>query len=731
MRGVGALTKAFLIELSRSKAALFWTLLFPLVFLIGFAFLFGGGESGRVTYLVPGLLTITIISATFFGLSMSMVSQREQGIFRRFRVTPITSSTVVLAFALMSLVNIGVSLLVQLVVAWLMFDVTIQGTVLDVSLAVFFSTFAFIPLGLIVGSAAKDSKTAPVITNLLFFPLMFLSGAALPFFMLPDWIQRAAGLLPSTYVVELLQGVIFRGDTVLSLPVPVLILVVSGVTAFIVNSLVFRWESTEPLNMRKVALALGCLVGVYLIAFLVTPAFQMAERPGRSEAETVASTDGPVTVLRGMTVWDGLGNRIEQARVVLVGSQIQSVGPDEDAVPDGATVVDLAGRYLVPGLIDSHVHIGGSAGGNVSMEEFMPARTIRDLQTYLAFGVTAFVSLTDNPRDMVALRRAVEAGEMRAPRPFFAGASVTAPDGHPAARFQMVPGIAEIMTRQVTTPDEAREAVNALADLGVDLIKLVLEGGSAENPLPTLPEPALRAAIATAQARGLSTTVHVDTDANARLAIDAGAKGLEHVPADLSDETIALMAEWGITLTPTLAVADAFRRVSTPDLTLDTLAQQWVSPAVLESLASPRAWFVQARQQASFREAMARQFEAAQSAMQRAIAGGVTILAGSDAGNPATFHGLGLLRELELLVEAGLTPEAALQAATSSAADRLGYMGGRIAPAAPADLLILNADPTADIRALRDVYAVYWQGQALDREILLEDNPGTWMPGAW
>lgn len=730
MRGVGALTKAFLIELSRSKAALFWTLLFPLVFLIGFAYLFGGGESGRVTYLVPGLLTITIISATFFGLSMSMVSQREQGIFRRFRVTPITSFTVVMAFALMSLANIAVSLLIQLVVAWIMFDVTIQGSILALALAILLSTFAFIPLGLIVGSAAKDIKTAPVITNLLFFPLMFLSGAALPFFMLPDWIKTVAGLLPATYVVEVLQGVIFRGDGLLSMPIPILILVVSGVTAFVVNTLVFRWESTEPLNKKNVALAISCLAGVYLIAFLVTPAFKMAEQPSRPSQTTTDTTDAPVTVLRGLTVFDGLGNRLENVHVVLAGTRIQQVATDADTLPEEATVVDLTGRYAVPGLIDSHVHIGGSAGGNVSMDEFMPARTIRDLQTYLAFGVTAFVSLTDSPADLVALRDAIDAGTMRAPRPFLAGASVTAPGGHPAARFQFAPGLAEMVTRQVTTPDEAREAINELADLGVDLIKLVLEEGSDTSPLPRLSEPAFRAAVATAKQRGLKTTVHVDSDASAQLAIDAGADGLEHIPADLSDASIALMAEWGITLTPTLAVMDGFRVVSAPNPSIDTLAQQWVSPGVLTSLNARQAWFVQARQNPNFRQAMQDQFAAAQAATQRAIAGGVTVLAGSDAGNAATFHGLGLIRELELLVESGMTPLAALQTATGNAADRLGYAGGRIAPDAPADLLILNNDPTTDIHALRDVQAVYWQGQRLDRTSLLTDSPGTWTPGS-
>jgi len=197
-------------EWSRSKTALFWSQLFPLVFMVGFPYIFAGGEAERVVFIVPGVLTINMIAASFFGISMNMVTLRETGLLRRFQVTPLHPITVVSAFGLTNLVSILVSMVIQMSVAMLLFNLKFTFDVGVFLLVYLISAFAFIPLGLLVGSVAKDSKTAPAITNLLFFPLMFLSGAAIPLFLMPNWIQSFAKLLPSTYVLELLQGVLAR-----------------------------------------------------------------------------------------------------------------------------------------------------------------------------------------------------------------------------------------------------------------------------------------------------------------------------------------------------------------------------------------------------------------------------------------------------------------------------------------------------------------------------------------
>ncbi|MDQ7065588.1 MAG: amidohydrolase family protein [candidate division KSB1 bacterium] len=730
LKGLTALSWAYLLEAMRSKTALFWNLVFPMFFLFGFAIIFGGSDPRRVSYIVPGLLTITMISASFFGVSMTMVMQRETGVYRRLRITPVSAATVVLAHAATAMANLLLSIILQLVAAKVFFNIIIAGSWLDLSLAVLLSGFAFIPLGLMIGSVARDTKTAPAITNVLFFPMMFLSGAAVPFFMLPGWLQTIARFLPATYVVEILQGVMVRGESLSTLGLPVAILLLSGVLAFLVNALLFRWESTEPIRKDRLAVAVGTLTAVYAIAFLLIPQLKIAAPPDLRRAEK--ADRGQALLLTHCSYIDETGRLVADAQLLVRDGRIERIfraGASVDTT--GVTVHDLDGGFVIPGLIDSHVHIGGSAGGSVSMKEFSKDRVIHDLQAYLGVGVTAFVSLTDDLDDLIALREAVQRGDMRAPRPFFSGPSITAPGGHPAARFETVPGLAERLTRQVTTAAEAEQAVRELAEKRVDVIKLVLEeGNEAFRKLPRLSEEALRAAIRAAHAMGLKTTVHVQTDAHARLAIDVGADGLEHAPADLSDDTIALMARRGVTLTPTLAVFEGLKNVSAGTPISDSLVHRWVTPDILQSLQSPASWINMARQSDAFVQTMQKLFDRAVDRTAAAYRQGVRIIAGSDAGNVATFHGIGLIRELELYARAvGMSPREVFLAATRHSADRLGRSDlGRITEGAVADLVVLKANPLQDVRAYRQVAWVYFNGRRLHPEQLLSTNPGSWQP---
>jgi imidazolonepropionase-like amidohydrolase/ABC-type polysaccharide/polyol phosphate export permease len=731
LRATTALAWGLLLETWRSKPALFWNLVLPLLFMVGLSYIFGGGEPARVERIVPGILVINLLTMAFFGAALHMVSLRERGLYRQLRLTPIGPGSVVAAHALTALVNAGASTCLQLAAAYALFRIHVHGPPASVAAGVFLAAFAIIPLGLIVGSAARDMRVAPALSNLAYFPLLFLSGATMPLFLMPAWVHRVARLLPSTYAVELLQGVMLRSEPMSNLAVPAAILVLTGVVAFAADALLFRWETREPLNRRGLVLAAACLAIVYGAASASGVALE-SERPPAPEPPGVTVTPARpgLRVLTGLTILDGQGGRIERGRVIIEGSRIRSVGPDVGPLPAGVAATDLTGLYLIPGLIDSHVHIGGSAGGAVSSAEFIPSRVIRDLQVDLALGITSVVSMTDDIEDIQRLRRSVATGTMRSPRPFYVGPGITASGGHPAKYFEVVPGLAARMTRQVDTPEAAEAAVRELASLRVDMVKLFLEGGRAGEELPALPEPAFRAAVRTAKGLGLKTTVHVDTDRHARLAIDAGADGLEHAPADLSGATIESMAANRVTLTPTLAESEAMANAVAGAPVTDTLALEWVDPNVVASLRSPDSWVSKVRERPGAAASYARTHQGALDAARRAAAGGVTILAGSDAGNPAAFHGAALIRELELLVQrAGMAPSDALVAATGAAARRLGTADvGRIAPGAFADLVVLGADPSRDIRALRDVRAVYFGGVPLDRKSLLTTPAGDWMP---
>jgi imidazolonepropionase-like amidohydrolase/ABC-type polysaccharide/polyol phosphate export permease len=730
-RGLGGLTWAYLLETWRSKPALFWNVVFPLFTLVGLSYIFGAGDAVRVAHGVPGIMTINLLAASFFGVSLYMVSLREQGIYRRFWVTPLRSLTVVLAHSITALVNITISFVLQLAVAKAWFRIQIHGSIVELIVAFLLAAFAFIPLGLIVGSVAQNMKAAPAISNLLFFPLTFLSGAAMPLYFMPAWIQRVAELLPSTYVVELLQGVILQDRTFRELGTAAGILAVTGILGFAFNAMLFRWESQQPINRRGLALAAASLLVVYAVPFARNIKLESARAPETLGPSNKGSTLSVGTrILTGMTILDGLGGRIEHGRIVVEGNRIVEVGPASGTPPSGIPVTDLSGFYVIPGLIDSHIHLGASGGASVGAEEFVPSRQIHDTQVYLGLGITSVVSLTDHVEDMASLRSEVSAGTMRGPRIYISGPGITSPGGHPAKIFSFLPGFAEYMTRQVDSETAAEDAVNELKGMRVDIVKFFLDEGWAEEPLPVLSEAALRAGIRTATEQGLLTTVHVDNDRHARLAIDAGSRGIEHVPPDLSDETIQALVSRGITLTPTLVQSEAMANLINGVEITDPLALQWVQPAIFASLKSPDSWIAKLRQSPEAVAYYTDRYQNARASLRRAVVGGVIIIAGSDAGNAGSFHGPGLIRELELLVEVGgMTPTAAIVSATGAASKRLGKQDiGRIAPGAFADFVVLGTDPAKDIRAVRDVRWVYFGGVPLQRDTLLSTHPGNWRP---
>jgi len=730
IRSVVALIGAQLIELRRSKTALFWMMSFPLGFLFLFGFVMARGDARVMAVLMPGLLTTTLMSGGLFGVALPLVQQRENGLLRRLRVTPVTAAAVTIAHGVTATMTGFLSLVILMTIARLVFNMQMAGSWLTLTGVYLCGAVALIPMGLLVGSTARDMRTAPAIANLMFFPLMFLSGSAMPFAFLPEGVQRFARLLPTTYLVDAYSSVIVRGDGLLPIAGSLAALLGIGIAGVVLTSMLFRWEGTEPISRKSLAMIAAAFVVVLGVSALAAPAFRMGELPGTRTVEA-GSAKGQVLVLRGATVLDGLGGRITNARVVIRDHRISEVLLDDDrvALPEGATIEDARGRYVIPGLFDSHVHWGGSGGIGSAPVERTDDRVIRDFGATLAAGVTSVVSLTDNLRDMRTLSAAVANATQRAPRTFFSGPSVTAKGGHPSEMFSFLPGLAEQLTRQVESPEEARAAIAELDRERVDIVKLVLEPGFPDAPLPRLREDVFLAAMAEAKARKMRTTVHVGTDADARLAIEAGANGIEHSARGMSDATIALMAARRVTFTPTNVVLDfGWKRQVVSGA--DALARRLAHPAILQSLldpASPMAPFLRDGDMAT---RMAQALAGSLEQTARAIRAGVPILAGSDAGNPVTFHGVSLIRELELLAQAGMPLGDVLKSATSRAADRMGQSAlGRISAGAIADMVILEADPTESVAAYRRVVSVYLGGRKLNADELTETSPGPWHPG--
>jgi len=715
MRATLALIRAQLTEIRRSKTAIFWMTAFPIGFLLLFGFVMARGDARMTAFMMPGLLTTTLMSASLFGVALPLVQQRETGLLRRLRVTPVHAASVAIAHGVSAVTTGLLSLLMLMALGRALFGMQMAGSWPALISVYLCGACALVPFGLLVGSTARDIRTAPAISNLIFFPMMFLSGSAMPFAVLPDGVKTFARLLPTTYLNETYSGVIVRGESLPSLVGSLAVLLAIGVVGMVLTSMLFRWEGTDPIPRRSLALIAVAFVVTLGVSAVAAPAFKMGELPGTRRVEA-GDAAGRVLVLRAATVLDGLGGRIVNARVTVRDHRIAAVSLDDDrvAVPEGATVVDLKGRYLIPGLFDSHVHWGGSGGVGASAIERTPDRLAHDVSATLAAGVTSVVSLTDNLEEMRKLSNQAAAGRTFVPRTLYSGPSLTARGGHPTEMFSFLPGLAELLTRQVETPEAARAAVAELDRAGVDIIKLVLEPGFDARPMPRMKDDVFRAAIDEAKKRRMRTTVHVGTDEDVRLAIDAGANGIEHTARGMRDETIALMAAKKITFTPTLVVLDwEWKRgaVNGNDADVRRLAL----PEIMQTFLDPKSPLADMLGEGEMRARMKGALDGSLQQVGKAIRAGVPVIAGSDAGNPVTFHGISLIRELELLAQAGMPLTDVLKAATSRAADRMGQSSlGRISAGAIADLVVLDEDPTESAAAYRRVSAVYLGGRTVD-----------------
>jgi len=384
-------------------------------------------------------------------------------------------------------------------------------------------------------------------------------------------------------------------------------------------------------------------------------------------------------VFDGTRVLETTDVLVRDGRIVRVGKGI--------AAPDGAEVVDAAGKTLLPGLIDAHTHAWADA-----------------LEQALMFGITTELDQFTNQQMAATMRTEQKAGNVATRADLFsAGTLVTAPKGHGTEYGMEIPTI--------TAPAEAQGFVDARIAEGSDWIKIVYDDGKTYGMnTPTVGKETMRAVITAAHKRGKLAVVHIGSLAGARDAIDAGADGLVHlfVDVDPDAELGRFVAQHKAFVIPTLVVLKSVTGVSAgTQLVEDARVDPWLTAQAVSTL---RAAFPRRPGLPPV------SYAASEKSVRQLIAANVPILAGSDAPNPGTAHGAALHRELELLVAAGLTPAQALAAATSNPAKafRIGDRG-RIAAGLRADLVLVNGDPTKDITATRDIAGVWKGGVRVDR----------------
>ena len=426
--------------------------------------------------------------------------------------------------------------------------------------------------------------------------------------------------------------------------------------------------------------------------------------------------------LNDIVLIDGTGApAVPGTRVVVDDGVVVKI---ERAAGDGAgpDVVQGHGRWLLPGLWDTHMHHGFSAGGLTSAEELSGEQLLLNWRAYLRSGVTSVVSTGDDPQRMIAARAAERAGELVGPRIFAAGSVLTAPGGHPVATLLHghAIGVGDIAVELDDAAAATAHVRTALEEQGLDLVKVIYSTIPGDGP--RLRRDVLNAVVAETHRCGRPIVAHVATAAEAAEAVEAGVDGLEHMVLegdDLLDATFAIMVERGVLWTPTLSLFDRMAHDLDMSYVWGHRPQGFVSGTVLRSIEEWAARGVRPPPGAPVPP-----WERTVEFAGRAHAAGVRLVLGTDAGMTAVFHGLAVHRELELLVRAGLTPGEALSAATAVAASKVGASArlGTIEVGKEADLLLLRDDPLADIRNTRSIDLVVKRGVPYDPDDLTIDS---------
>jgi imidazolonepropionase-like amidohydrolase len=418
-------------------------------------------------------------------------------------------------------------------------------------------------------------------------------------------------------------------------------------------------------------------------------------------------------VIDGAAIWDGSGGpSIPDSRVVVSDGRIQVIGPRASTpIPKGATVISGEGKTLIPGLINAHGHVGMTRGLKAGPENYTEENILAQLRQYARYGVTTVLSLGSDFEAIFKLRGPAKPEEPPRASVFTAGRGFTGKAGYPV----VLPGNAGVQ-REVDSIEEVRTQVEELARQKVDMVKIWVDDhwGHYKKIRPEL----YRAIISEAHKQGLRVMAHIFYLEDAKALVAAGLDGMAHSVRDreIDDEMIRALTEKNAFAVPTLAREEStFIYAQPPAFLDDPFFNRGIDPEIISQLKDP-AYGARVKADPDFSKYPG-QLKMGQKNLKKLWDAGVMVAFGTDTGPPARFQGYFEHRELELMVEAGLTPAQALQAATSNAAKALHISAnfGTLAKDKRADMILLDADPLTDIKNTRKINKIWIGGREVNQ----------------
>ena len=415
-------------------------------------------------------------------------------------------------------------------------------------------------------------------------------------------------------------------------------------------------------------------------------------------------------LIENVTLIDGTGRMpVSGASVLIDGDRIAEISRNSMDSRAATNRIDGTGKYLIPGLMDLHIHLTGSVevtpeGLKINNDQ---AKGIRALHSYIYSGVTTVFDAGNVPDYILKLRDEERSGKLTSPRIFATGAIVTYPGSHGGGEFSTL----------VDSWPDAIPALDAHIERQPDILKMTYEerGWGARPMIPILPLDLMQRIVSYYNDRGIRTTVHTSSEYRARQAIFAGVDTLAHpiIQGPVTDDFVRLMGAKKIPMVSTLTIGENYSRLAEhPEYLDEPLYQATMTPQEIEILKTEKRKEYQERKWTWWMKIMT---TVAQENVRKINDGGGVLVAGTDQTTGPALH-----RELELLADAGISPTDIIRIATLNGAIFLGKEKdlGSIEEGKIADMVVLAADPTADINNAKQIVQVIKGGQLIDRSKL-------------
>jgi hypothetical protein len=261
----------------RTPTFMFFSLAMPVLFLIGAIIFFARGNPNFVPYLLGAILSITVMGS-FWGLSIQLVTFREQGILRRFRLAPIGPGAMLGSGIISNYLLVLPTVVLEFLICRYVFHMRTWGNLWQVFLLVSIGAATFSSLGLIVASVTNDMQETTVINNIVWSTFLFISGATLPVPVMPGWVQKVTLFLPATYLTMGLEKAMGHSAGPREITEDLIALALGLAISFIISQQLFRWEPEEKIRGKRKLWAAAALIPFLLLgAYEITHGTRLQE----------------------------------------------------------------------------------------------------------------------------------------------------------------------------------------------------------------------------------------------------------------------------------------------------------------------------------------------------------------------------------------------------------------------------------------------------------------------